>query len=375
MEKTSKKLKAKKIIIISICSLIAIFLLVVSIGYLTLRSYIRKMNLIDLDSMDEAYYEIAEEYEESTFDNEIYGNYDDYHEELYSEHLIDDQNKDNISTLSVNDNISDISIMEDKDVFNILLIGSDSRDSKVRGRSDAMMILSINKKKKAIILTSLLRDIYLNIPGRTGNRLNAAYALGGPKLLMETIEHNFRIKIERYISVDFLAFIDIIDAIGGVTIEVSEKELPFMNSHISEINGILREDKKKDLLTSPGECLLNGKQALGYSRIRYIGTDFARTARQRKVMEQIFEKTKKSGINKLINLLNIILPKVTTNLKEKEIISHIFKLPDYLKYEFVQWSIPVNGSFENAKIRKMDVLIIDFKENINEIFNKIYLTE
>lgn len=265
--------------------------------------------------------------------------------------------------------------MEDKDVLNILLIGSDARDTKSRGRSDAMMILSINKKKETIILTSLLRDIYLDIPGKTGNRLNAAYAIGGPRLLMETIEHNFRIKLDKYISVDFFAFMEIIDAIGGVTVEISDKELEYMNKHISEINKILKEDKKNDLLNSSGEILLNGKQTLGFSRLRYIGTDFARTARQRKVMEQIFKKLKNIGFNKLIDILNIVLPKVTTNFKELEIISHVLRLPDYLGYEFVQWSIPEKGSYSNEKIKGMAVLLIDFEENINQIFNKIYLTE
>lgn len=380
MKNTIKKCKIKKVLIISMTTLIVALLTVALIGYLTLRGFIRKMNLVEIDWIQEDYTAYLDDYEEITYDNEIYVLNDENQHTFgtqlaITEDKIDGEGKDDISILSVNNNVSDIPIMEDKDVLNILLIGSDARDTKSRGRSDAMMILSINKKKEAIILTSLLRDIYLDIPGKTGNRLNAAYAIGGPRLLMETIEHNFRIKLDKYISVDFFAFMEIIDAIGGVTVEISDKELEYMNKHISEINRILKEDKKNDLLNSSGEILLNGKQTLGFSRLRYIGTDFARTARQRKVMEQIFKKLKNIGFNKLIDILNIVLPKVTTNFKESEIISHVLRLPDYLGYEFVQWSIPEKGSYSNEKIKGMAVLLIDFEENINQIFNKIYLTE
>lgn len=380
MKNTIKKCKIKKVLIISMTTLIVALLTVALIGYLTLRGFIRKMNLVEIDWIQEDYTAYLDDYEEITYDNEIYVLNDENQHTFgtqlaITEDKIDGEGKDDISILSVNNNVSDIPIMEDKDVLNILLIGSDARDTKSRGRSDAMMILSINKKKETIILTSLLRDIYLDIPGKTGNRLNAAYAIGGPRLLMETIEHNFRIKLDKYISVDFFAFMEIIDAIGGVTVEISDKELEYMNKHISEINRILKEDKKNDLLNSSGEILLNGKQTLGFSRLRYIGTDFARTARQRKVMEQIFKKLKNIGFNKLIDILNIVLPKVTTNFKESEIISHVLRLPDYLGYEFVQWSIPEKGSYSNEKIKGMAVLLIDFEENINQIFNKIYLTE
>jgi len=137
----------------------------------------------------------------------------------------------------------------------------------------------------------------------------------------------------------------------------------------------LNEEADKDVLSAPGKHLLNGKQTLGYCRIRYIGTDFARTARQRKVMEQIFEKMKKAGLLNIIDILNTVLPKVTTNLKEREIISHIINLPDYLRYEFIQCRIPIDGSYENKRIRGMDVLVIDFDKNIKEISQKIYMTE
>jgi len=380
-----RKPKAKKVILVSMGIVLAVVVSIVSIVYIILRHYIRKMNLVDVDRNREYDYAYAEDIQEYIIDDTDDGfavtDADTDEDGLATDH----SNTDNISmgnddTDFINfpdyyKDISNIPIIDDKNVFNILLIGSDTRDPDARGRSDAMMLLSINKKKKSIILTSLLRDIYLNIPGKKSNRLNAAYAIGGAKLLMETIEYNFRIKVDNYVSVDFFAFLEIIDAIGGVTVEVTEKELPLLNKHIRSMNLKLNEEADKDVLSAPGKHLLNGKQTLGYCRIRYIGTDFARTARQRKVMEQIFEKMKKAGLLNIIDILNTVLPKVTTNLKEREIISHIINLPDYLRYEFIQCRIPIDGSYENKRIRGMDVLVIDFDKNIKEISQKIYMTE
>lgn len=385
MKKSLRKLNIKKILLISVGVLLAVILSVISIGFIIMRHYIRKMNLVDSDVAQDNY-AYADDYDKFLSNDKAYAGEDENlssiknNTENMSTNNSTDESTGHISAddtdiLSDYNTVTDLPIMEDKDVFNILLIGSDARDSDDLGRSDAMMILSINKKTKEIILTSLLRDIYLNIPGKKSNRLNTAYAIGGAKLLTETIEENFKIKLDGYVSVDFFAFLEIIDATGGVTVEITEEELPFLNSHIRDINKILKEDANKDVLALPGKHQLNGKQTLGYSRIRYVGTDFERTARQRKVMEQIFDKMKKAGIKNIVNMLDIVLPKVTTNLKEIEIISHIINLPDYFGYEFKQWRIPVNGSYKNAKVRGMDVLLIDFEENIKEISERIYMKE
>jgi len=384
MKKSVGKLNVKKIFLISAGVLLALILTVISIGFIIMRHYIRKMNLVDSD-VAQGNYAYADDYNGFLSSDTAYADEDEIlRANSGTENMSTDNSADESSgQISTDDayilqdytTVKDLPVMEDKDVFNILLIGSDSRDLNDLGRSDAMMILSVNKKTKNIILTSLLRDIYLNIPGKKSNRLNTAYAIGGAKLLTETIEENFKIKLDGYVSVDFFAFLEIIDAIGGVTVEITEEELPFLNSHIRDINKILKEDANKDVLALPGKHLLNGKQTLGYSRIRYVGTDFERTARQRKVIEQIFEKMKKAGIKNIVKLLDIVLPKVTTNLKEIEIISHILNLPDYLGYEFKQWRIPVNGSYRNAKVRGMDVLLIDFEKNIKEISERIYMKE
>ena len=113
--------------------------------------------------------------------------------------------------------------LKQEGVTNVLLIGNDSRDAGEDGRSDAMILLSISNETKTIHLTSLLRDMYVDIPGHDGNRLNAAYAYGGSKLLMETIEENFDIEVNRYMLVNFQAFANLVDAVGGVELDVTNE--------------------------------------------------------------------------------------------------------------------------------------------------------
>ncbi len=264
------------------------------------------------------------------------------------------------------------SVLADKNVFNILLIGTDNREKGENSRSDAMILLSINKKSKTITSASLLRDIYLQIPGKNNNRLNAAYAYGGPTLLMDTIEQNFKVSVDRYVSVDFYVFMDIIDAVGGVTIDVTKEEIPIINNYLAELNSLKGEKEGTDYLQEPGQLKLNGKQALAYARNRYIGTDFERTARQRRVLNEAFQKVKKLNLLQLNGLLNKLLPQVTTNLTEGEIFSMILSLPKYAGYEISQSHIPADNSYQFMRIRGMEVITLDFDKNIKALQEQLY---
>lgn len=259
------------------------------------------------------------------------------------------------------------------DVFNILLIGCDTRQEGGTGRADSIILISINKKQEKIVATSIMRDIYVEIPGYGNNRINAAYAYGGADLLMETIEKNFKIEINRYASADFFVFMDIVDQIGGVEMEVSDEEAGVMNGYINDLNFILGEAKDTDCLKGGGTYLLNGKQALGYSRIRYVGNaDFERTQRQRNVLEQIFLEIKDCNLIELNSLLNKILPEVTTDLTEGETITLALGMSSYGKYELVQSRVPYDGTYRSMRIRGMAVLGIDFEENIRNMKRDIY---
>ncbi|MBB2182892.1 LCP family protein [Lachnospiraceae bacterium MD1] len=271
---------------------------------------------------------------------------------------------------------SDVEVLHDKKVLNILLIGSDTRNINERGRSDTMILITLNKNTKKIIATSFLRDIYLSIPNRKNNRLNAAFAYGGADLLMDTMEQNFKIQVDRYIMVDFYSFIDIVDTIGGITMEIEEEELDDLNRIIRGLNVILKDEKDSDQIPAAGKCVLNGKQALSYARNRTTGNgDFERTNRQRKVLTAIFNKVKKQDILILNKLLNIILPKVTTNFSEVEILEQLLSFPSYIGYDLEQWSIPMSNTYSNIKIENMSVLGIDFDMNIAEIKRRLYSTK
>ncbi len=254
-------------------------------------------------------------------------------------------------------------LKSDDNVLNILLIGTDSRNPSVdRGRSDSMILVSVNKKTEKVIMTSFLRDTWVQIPDIGPQRLNAAYAYGGPPLLVKTMQANFGIRIDKYVTINFDSFKDTIDTIGGVDIRVTDEEVPYINSGA----------KNSEKLKQGGKYTLNGEQALAYSRIRYIGTDFGRTQRQRTVMDEIFRKTKGMSLSELSDFLEKILPNVSTNFEKSEIFWLLLKVSDYLSYPRTEQSIPNTGSFKNMVIDGMMVLGIDFEKYNKELKESIY---
>ena len=259
-------------------------------------------------------------------------------------------------------------------VKNILLIGNDSRSNSEDGRSDAMILISISSKTKTIHMTSLLRDIYVDIPGHDGNRLNAAYAYGGPELLMDTLEENFDISVNRYMLVNFQAFANVVDAVGGVDIEVTNEEVQYINGYLVEYNQLEGRAEGTDYLDTSlsGEIHLNGPQALAFCRNRFIGSDFARTERQRKVLSAIFKKAPTAMLTNGGELLDGLLNNLTTNITKSEISGLMIQAPIMLTYDMVQSSIPLEGTYSNASIRGMSVLEVDFETNKAYIQKEIY---
>ncbi len=254
---------------------------------------------------------------------------------------------------------------KEADVTNILLIGSDSRENVEGGRSDAMILLTVSNKTKAIQMTSLLRDIYVEIPGHEGNRLNAAYSFGGPELLMETINQNFDISVTRYVLVNFEAFANLVDAVGGVDLFLTGPELEYVNAYLVEYNQITGRPEGTDYLetSKEGEVHLNGPQALAYSRNRYIGTDFGRTERQRKVLSAVIRKAPAALVRNPSSLMKGLLPNLTTNLTKEECFFLSLQAGKFLRWEIGQGSVPLDGTYQPADIRGMSVLQVDFEEN------------
>lgn len=259
-------------------------------------------------------------------------------------------------------------------VVNILLIGSDSRENVEGSRSDAMILLTISSKTKVIYMTSLLRDIYVEIPGHEGNRLNAAYSFGGPELLMETINQNFDISVTRYALVNFEAFANLVDAVGGVDISLSSEEISYVNAYLVEYNMITGRPEGTDYMdvSQAGEVHLNGPQALAYSRNRYIGTDFGRTERQRKVLSAVVKKAPAALTKNPSGLVTGVLSNLTTNLTKDECFELSFQGSRFLLWDLEQGSIPLEGSYQPADIRGMSVLQVDFEKNKEYLHNIMY---
>lgn len=259
-------------------------------------------------------------------------------------------------------------------VKNILLIGNDSRSADESGRSDAMILVSVSSKTNSIYLTSLLRDIYVDIPGHDGNRLNAAYAYGGPELLMETLEQNFDIEVNRYMLVNFQAFANLVDAVGGVDLELSNEEVQYVNGYLVEYNQLEGRAEGTDYLDTSlsGKIHLNGPQALAYCRNRYIGSDFARTERQRKVISAAVKNAPLALVTNADTLIEGVMSNITTNLTKSELSGLMMQAPWMLTYDMVSASIPLEGTYKNANIRGMAVLEVDFETNKDYIQSEIY---
>ena len=247
-------------------------------------------------------------------------------------------------------------------VKSVLVIGTDTRDpNEERGRSDSMILVSMNSRTDQIYMTSFMRDAYVDIPGYGSDKLNAAYSYGGPELLMDTLEENFDVHIDDYVMITFAACAAMIDAVGGVELEISDREAEAVNEIlISEVNEIMGDDREDDLLDGGGKLTLDGKQALSYSRIRYVGNaDFERTERQRTVMSQVMSKVKGNPF-RLLPVCMGALPKMTTNMSVLGLYGYALTTPFKLAtYDMQQQRVPADGTFQGADVGGQSVLEID----------------
>ena len=222
------------------------------------------------------------------------------------------------------EHIEGVELISDKNVRNILLIGCDKANGG-SSRSDSIMIASVNKTTGKITICSILRDTHLYIPGEREAKVNSAYAWGGANLLIQTIEHNFGIKIDDYATVNFEMFTALVDGLGGVDVEVTEDEADYINNRHR-----YGKEKKPDTFESGESVHLNGYQALWYSRIRKLDSDFMRTQRQRKVISAIADKVKGQinpiGIFGLISTAKEVAPFIETTLSTTDFWNLIFSL-------------------------------------------------
>lgn len=234
-----------------------------------------------------------------------------------------------------------------KDTYNILLLGVDRRDESWNGNSDVVLLVTVNKEKKTVYLTSFLRDLYADIPGVGVRKLNAACANGGPELTIQTLEENYHVEIDNYAMVDFNAMIDVVDALGGVDLEIDEDERVTANDYITcmcEDNGV---DPKPYYIKKAGKVHLNGYQAVGYARNRYTGkgSDFGRTQRQRNVLMAIAEKAQNGDFVSLSDTIEDVMPYITHDIPEFEMIGLIMQVGTWMNYDIQQQHIPYDGEY------------------------------
>ena len=254
---------------------------------------------------------------------------------------------DTVTTLKNSD------LLQNSKVLNIMLFGEDNKHEEEHGRTDTMIMLSIDNVHKKLKLTSFQRDTYVYIPGQGYDKINASYTLGGATLSIKTIQANFGVKIDRYAVVDFDSFKDIIDTLGGVEIEVTKDEIEYINYQMYK-NG-QSNGNRHTITAKPGVIRLNGQEALWYSRNRGLtigeddneigisGDDWDRTARQRKLLTKMVTDLKGAGLSDIVEIVNKVGPKITTNLKKDEIMGLVSNALTYISYEIKQTYVPKEG--------------------------------
>lgn len=263
--------------------------------------------------------------------------------------------------LNENSYISSSSLKSSPLVTNILLLGVDgSADSS--SRSDSMILVSIDFAHAKIKLTSFLRDGWVYIPSKERKgKLNSACTYGGPQLVADTIEYNFGVKIDHYVMVDFDMFTKIIDNLGGVDVEVTEKEAKYINK------------TTRHTIESGGSVHLDGAKALVYCRIRKLDTDYMRTYRQRKVITALIEQAKNSGISKLVSTMQSVFPLIETDMSPAEITALAYKGGiSILAFDIEQNRVPTDDQMSADTINGQWVEVFDTDEVAEYLKDYIY---
>jgi len=266
---------------------------------------------------------------------------------------------------------SNVAVMQDENVVNVLLLGEENMRNATRGRTDAILVASLNKKTGEISLVSFLRDTWVQIPGKPDDRLNAAYTHGGAKKMMETIEKNFKIKLDGYVLINFEGFENMIDELGGLRISLTAKESDYLN----------KEDyisKPEERNTVAGYQNMTGSQVLGYCRVRHVPTenglknDIGRSYRHRVVLKALFDKYKEKGMVELLSVMYKCFEYVTTT-------ESVYAMaPDCLQivmekrnFDIQTLQIPKSGHYSDTKISGKAVLSF-FPDNIDILQDFLY---
>jgi LCP family protein required for cell wall assembly len=248
-------------------------------------------------------------------------------------------------------------------VKNILLIGVDAKANQA-GRSDTMILLTINERTKKIVLTSLMRDILAQYPDGKWDKLNHAHAYGGPALLLKVLKSSFNLQVDHYIKVNLDSFITVVDAMGGVDLTLKDDEVSYINRFIA-----------KDLPLGQGKYHLTGSQVIWHVRNRSsAGSDHDRTSRQRTTIAAMMKKMGDLSLGELNSLLNVCLPLVTTNLPAAEWKNLVNEALTYAKFQVVSTALPRQGMYYSGLYKGMWAMRLDFEKNCRYLYETVYGT-
>ena len=246
----------------------------------------------------------------------------------------------------------DFSVTEglDKNVMNILLLGTDNAGNAGHGRTDTMIICSINVKTGEVKLSSIVRDLYVHIPYmKLQNRINAANAFGGPNMAIKCVNEALGLNISRYASINFNGFKDLVDLLGGVELEITAGEANQIN--LSTQGGV-----------KEGLAMLNGAQALEYCRIRNLDNNFGRNERQRKFLEAVVKKVlSENSMDQLMELVEAGMSMVTTNITTSDLFTILFTVVPNMQ-EMQMYSCPAQGEYHYEEIREASVVVADLQK-------------
>jgi LCP family protein required for cell wall assembly len=260
---------------------------------------------------------------------------------------------------------------ESEEIINIALFGLDRRSKDEPARSDSIMILTIDKKHNKIKMSSIMRDTYVKINGHGETKINHAYAFGGPQLAIRTLNENFDLDIRDYVAVDFFNAEALIDAMGGVTIDVNQEEIGLINSGAAGVAKL--ENKTVPTISATGPQTLNGLQAVAYSRIRYLaGGDFVRTERQRTVLSAMIAKLQSLKPTEIPSAVSKLLPFTETSINSIDIMKLGSKVITTKKMVLEQQRFPLDGYCRGKTIDGVWYLVADMDPTVDQLHKFIY---
>lgn len=256
---------------------------------------------------------------------------------------------------------------------NILLLGGDSRGKNDYGRTDAIIILSVNMTDGGAKMTSIMRDTWVRLPEKGGQKINSANVYGGPQLVMRTINEYFDMNISDYVLVNMQALAKIIDALGGVEVpQVTKAQRKALNQQMKWDAKDFKLADSTPLETYGENVTLTGNQALAFARIRNLDSDFARTERQRTVLIAMAQKLKNMGATTAIGLIPTLLEHVETNMGMKELVE-LAGIGMQLDMNAVeQLRLPAEGTYDSGEIDGVWKIVPDFEANAALLHDFIY---